>query len=196
MVKKHYEEVRGIGGNSTVFVDPRDLLQSLPLLPGSVFLDVGCGRGDHALAAASIVQPEGHVYAIDLWEDGIKTLRSNAQELEYKNLSAFIGNAAENIPVPDAEVDIVFMGVVLHDLVEAGMHHSVLSEISRVIKPTGTLAILEWKKNAEIPPGPPREIRLNPQDVINIVRSFDFIEQETSEWGQLHYSMTFTRSRS
>lgn len=194
MGKKSHEHFLGIGGNSAYFVDPSDLLHSLPLLPNSVFLDVGCGQGDYALAAASIVQPAGQVYAIDVWEDAIKTLRSNAQDLNYNNISAFTGNAAEKIPVPDAEVDVAFLGVVLHDLVEAGMHHGVLSEVFRVIKPAGMLAILEWKKDVEIPPGPPRGIRLNPQEVIEIVIPFGFIAQIPRAWDPFHYVMTFTRT--
>ena len=176
-----------MGGNSATFADPNEILSSLNLVSGKVFLDVGCGRGSYALAAAPIVNPDGKIYAIDLWDEGINELNSKAQELGYDNITAFIGNASENIPIPDHEVDLVFMGVVFHDMVEAGINAAVLAEITRVIKSNGTLAILEWKKDAVIPPGPPREIRLDSRQLDDLIIHSGFRSQNSQDWNEYLY---------
>jgi ubiquinone/menaquinone biosynthesis C-methylase UbiE len=102
-----------------------------------------------------------------------------------------VGDASEQIPVPKGEVDVVFLGVVLHDMVEAGIDAVVLAEITRVLKIDGILALLEWKKDAPLEPGPPREIRLEPKQLKAILLPYGFKLQKLKDWNDYHYLITF-----
>ena len=58
------------------------------------------------------------------------------------NITAVVGGAEETI-MCDACADIVFFGICLHDFQDPG---KVLENAKRMLKPSGILADLDWKK--------------------------------------------------
>jgi ubiquinone/menaquinone biosynthesis C-methylase UbiE len=182
----------GQGKSSYDLLDPGTLWAELDLAPGITFLDLGCGQGNYALAAATEIGPEGVVYAVDLWEEGIAALKNRAAKAGVTNLKALVA-AAGQIPIEAGSVDVGFMATVLHDLVEAGTATDALTEMTRVIKPGGRLAIVEFEK-VDGPPGPPRHIRLDPVEVENLVAPYGFRRQNTDKVGPYNYLITFIKS--
>jgi ubiquinone/menaquinone biosynthesis C-methylase UbiE len=181
----------GAGKSSFDLFDPGALWAELDLPKGITFLDLGSGQGNYALAAAEIIGPTGVVYAVDLWEEGIAALQERAAREGRANLKALLA-AAGKIPLTDISVDVGFMATVLHDLVEAGTGAGALKELARVVKPGGRLAIVEFEK-IDGPPGPPRHIRLDPEEVEKLVEPYGFYRQEIKKLGPYLYLITFKR---
>jgi len=179
----------GAGKSSYDLIDPGTLWAELNLPPGITFLDLGCGQGNYALAAADRVGPTGVVYAVDLWEEGIADLKERAARANHKPLVAPAGQ----VPIASLSVDVGFMATVLHDLVEAGTAAGALAEVARVLKPGGLLAIVEFDK-IDGPPGPPRHIRLDPAEVEALVAPYGFARQKTVKLGPYNYLITFVKS--
>ncbi|MGO8763437.1 MAG: class I SAM-dependent methyltransferase [Desulfobaccales bacterium] len=182
----------GAGKSSYDLIDPGVLWAGLDLAEGITFLDLGCGQGNYALAAAARIGPTGAVYAVDLWEEGIAALKERAAQEGRANLKALVAPAGQ-IPVADVSVDAGFMATVLHDLVEAGTAAGALAELARVIKPGGRLAIVEFEK-IDGPPGPPRHIRLEAGEVEALVAPYGFVRQKTVKLGPYNYLMTFVKA--
>ena len=88
-------------------------------------------------------------------------------------------------------IDLCLMATVLHDLVQDGTSHGALQEIKRVLRPGGTFAVLEFKK-IDGPPGPPKAIRLAPEEMERLVSPFGFKPEKTIECGDYHYVSLFT----
>ena len=84
------------------------------------------------------------------------------------------------------------MATVLHDLAEFAMADGALKEAHRVLKPGGTLAIVEFDK-VEGPPGPPLRIRLTPEEVENLVAPYGFQKTRTARVGPYNYLILFTK---
>jgi ubiquinone/menaquinone biosynthesis C-methylase UbiE len=185
-------EPPGAGKSSYDLIDPGSLWAELDLAQGITFLDLGCGQGNYALAAAARIGPAGAVYAVDLWEEGIAALKERAGREGRANLKALVAPAGR-IPVADASVDAGFMATVLHDLVEAGTAAGALAELARVIKPGGLLAIVEFEK-IDGPPGPPRHIRLEAGEVEALVAPYGFVRQKTVKLGPYNYLVTFVKA--
>ena len=143
----------GAGKSSFDLIDPGALWAELNLPQGITFLDLGCGQGNYALAAADLIGPAGVVYAVDLWEEGIAALKERAAREGRANLKALVAGAGQ-VPIESRCVDVGFMATVLHDLVEAGTAAGALAEVARVLKPGGLFAIVEFDK-IDGPPGPP-----------------------------------------
>ena len=80
----------------------------------------------------------------------------------------------------------------LHDLVEAGTAVAALTETARVLKPGGTLAIVEFDKVAG-PPGPPVAIRLAPEEVARLVTPYGFQETGGVRVGPYNYLIKFVK---
>jgi len=154
---------------------------------------VACGRGAYCLAASQIVGENGSIFAVDLWEEGIELLRAAAEEKGIGNINSFVSNAGEHIPVADHSIDVCLMATVLHDFVEDQIEKEVLHEIVRVVKPNGILAIMEFMK-IDGPPGPPRHIRLSPEQVDDMLTPFGFKQEHFADVGPYNYLLLYKKA--
>jgi ubiquinone/menaquinone biosynthesis C-methylase UbiE len=180
----------GAGKSSYDLIDPGALWAELHLPQGITFLDLGCGQGNYTLAVANLISP-GVVYAVDLWEEGIASLKERAAREGRANLRPLVAPAGR-VPLETGSVDVGFMATVLHDLVEAGTAAGALAELTRVLKPGGLLAVVEFDK-IDGPPGPPRHIRLDPAEVEALVAPYGFARQRTVKLGPYNYLITFLK---
>ena len=194
MTKHHETKPTGAGKNSFGLIDSAKFFQELDLKTGSTFLDVACGWGAYSLAASDIIGKDGQVYAVDLWEEGISSLRKEADSKGIQNLATFVSDVAQNIPVEDDCVDVCLMATVLHDLVADKVEQQVMKEILRVMKSESTLAIVEFYKK-EGPPGPPKRVRLSPEEVVKILSAYGFKQNRYTEVGPDNYLQIYTRPK-
>jgi ubiquinone/menaquinone biosynthesis C-methylase UbiE len=192
MTKLHETKPTGAGKNSFGLIDTAKFFQELDLKKGTTFLDVASGWGAYSLAASDIVGKDGQVYAVDLWEEGISSLRKEADSKGIQNLAAFVSDVAQNIPVEDDGVDVCLMATVLHDFVGDKVERQVMKEILRVMKPDGVLAIVEFYKK-EGPPGPPKRVRLSPEEVVEILSAYGFKQNRYTEVGPDNYLQIYKR---
>jgi ubiquinone/menaquinone biosynthesis C-methylase UbiE len=191
MTKHHETKPTGAGKNSFGLIDTAKFFQELDLKAGTTFLDVASGWGAYSLAASDIIGKDGQVYAVDLWEEGILSLRKEAGK-GIQNITTFVSDVAQNIPVENDCVDVCLMATVLHDFVADKVERQVMEEIVRVMKPNGVLAIVEFYKK-DGPPGPPRPIRLSPEEVVKIVSAFGFQLNRYTEVGPDNYLQIFIK---
>ena len=192
MNQHHETKPTGAGKSSFGLIDTAKFFRELDLKEGVTFLDVACGWGSYSLAASDIVGKEGRVYAVDLWEEGILNLRKEAASKGNRNLEAFVSDVSQNIPIENACVDVCLMATVLHDLVGDKVDQQAMKEVARVVKSEGILVIVEYKKK-EGPPGPPKPVRLSPQEVDTLVSAFGFRQKHLTEIGDNHYMQIFTK---
>lgn len=183
----------GAGKSSFELIDSAKFFRELDLKKGITFLDLACGWGIYALAVSEIIGQAGRVYAVDLWEEGISSLKNKAAAKGVQNITTLVSDVSHNIPIAPAIVDVCLMATVLHDFIGDHVERGVLKEIVRVIKPQGTLAVLEYKK-IDGPPGPPKSVRLTPQEVDEILLPYGFKEQRITEVGPDHYLQIFIKT--
>lgn len=109
---------------------------------GQTVLDVACGRGASALAAAKLVGPRGRVVGVDLAERMVEELQRDVDELKLTNLEVMVMDA-EDLRFPDAAFDRVLGGFCLFFFPRP---ERALAEMWRVLKPGGRLAVSTWDK--------------------------------------------------
>jgi len=153
----------GAGKSSYDLIDRPLFWNSLSLEPEMTVLDLGCGEGLYAREIADRMQAGGRLIAIDAWEAGVARINQWAQDPSC-TVETHVADAGSKLPVADQNVDLCLMATVLHDLVHDGSAQVALKEVSRVLKPSGILAIIEFKKQ-DGPPGPPRAVRLRLEEV-------------------------------
>jgi 2-polyprenyl-3-methyl-5-hydroxy-6-metoxy-1,4-benzoquinol methylase len=80
---------------------------------GETVLDLGSGAGADVLISARRVGPTGHAIGLDMTDEMLELAKRNAQEAGLDNVE-FRKGYIENIPLPDASVDIVISNCVLN----------------------------------------------------------------------------------
>jgi len=106
------------------------------LFPGEVVLDLGSGAGGDVLLAAARVLPGGRAIGLDMTDEMLDLARANAEAAGAGNVE-FLRGYLEDIPLPDASVDVAISNCVIN---LAADKHVVLAEAARVIRPGGRLA--------------------------------------------------------
>jgi SAM-dependent methyltransferase len=113
-----------------------------------VVLDVGCGRGLIAVAAARRV-PDGSVTGIDIWQErdlGGNTpdaIRANAEAAGVAERLIVDTGDARALPYPDASFDVVASMTAIHNIPDKAGRTAAIAEAWRVTKPGGQILIFD-----------------------------------------------------
>jgi ubiquinone/menaquinone biosynthesis C-methylase UbiE len=153
--------------------DPDVVFDSLALKSGDRFLDMGCGPGDYSIEASRVVSDSGIVYALDISQNMIEALRTEALAQGLINLKTIATDITQPLPIEDNCIDVCLMATVLHVPAVSKQIRTVFDEIHRVLKPDGRLAIIECKKE-DTSFGPPKSMRLSPDDIEHLITQSDF----------------------
>jgi len=153
--------------------DSKKVFDQLNLMDGQAFLDLGCGAGDYSLCAARQIGQSGHVYALDLLENTLNELKNEAVSEGLNNVHTMVADIFKPIAIPDKSVDVCMLATVLHSENVLEKTRILFSEIKRVLKPGGRLAIIECKKE-KMPFGPPVEFRVAPHELESNLYLYDF----------------------
>ena len=107
---------------------------------GERVLDVACGTGLAALAAAQAVGPTGRVLGVDLSGRMIDAARSRAEELDASN-AMFARMDAEDLDLSDAGFDVVLCAF---GLMYMPNPRQAVREMRRMLRPGGRMTIAVW----------------------------------------------------
>ena len=115
-------------GNPTALADLR---------AGEVVLDLGSGGGIDVLLSARRVGPTGKAYGLDMTDEMLALARRNQRKAGVTNVE-FLKGEIEDIPLPDASVDVIVSNCVINLSVDKDR---VLAEAFRVLRPGGRFAV-------------------------------------------------------
>jgi arsenite methyltransferase len=104
---------------------------------GETVLDLGSGAGADVLISARRVGPAGKAIGLDMTDEMLELARANAAQAGVENVE-FVKGYIEDIPLPDASVDVIVSNCVLN---LSGDKPKVLAEAARVLKPGGRFAV-------------------------------------------------------
>ena len=107
------------------------------LRAGERVLDLGSGGGIDVLLSARRVGPSGFAYGVDMTDDMLALARRNAAQAGAHNVE-FLRGHIEDVPLPDASVDVVISNCVINLSVDKP---AVLAEMFRVLVPGGRIGI-------------------------------------------------------
>jgi arsenite methyltransferase len=115
-------------GNPMMVADLRD---------GETVLDLGSGGGIDVLLSARRVGESGFAYGLDMTDEMLDLARANAARDGATNVE-FLKGVIEDIPLPDASVDVVISNCVINLSTDKP---TVLAEMFRVLKTGGRVGI-------------------------------------------------------
>lgn len=121
-----------------------EMIARAGLARGDRVLDVACGTGLAAFAAAAAVGPQGHVKGIDLSGEMVDVARNRALVDGVKNVS-FVRMDAECLELPDASFDAALCALGLMYIPDPAR---AVREMRRVVRPGGRIALAVWGQRA------------------------------------------------
>lgn len=124
-------------GNPTAVAD---------LKPGDVVLDLGSGGGIDVLLSARRVAPGGKAYGVDAVLEMLELARRNARSAGVSNVE-FLHGEIENIPLPEATVDVVISNCVINLSVDKP---AVFASTFQVLKPGGRIGVSDVVASDEL----------------------------------------------
>jgi SAM-dependent methyltransferase len=107
------------------------------LREGERVLDLGSGGGIDVLLSARRVGATGFVYGLDMTDEMLDLARANAARAGATNVE-FVKGHIEDVPLPDAAVDVVISNCVINLSVDKP---AVLAQMFRVLVPGGRIGI-------------------------------------------------------
>jgi ubiquinone/menaquinone biosynthesis C-methylase UbiE len=163
--------------------DAERILAEAGLTQGATMVDLGCGDGFFTIAAAKIVGPGGLIYAVDASPEAISALNSNLSASGLNNVRVAIADAETFIACEHC-ADLVLLANVLHDFEKP---LKVMANARTMLKPGGTLADLDWKKEPQQQHGPPFPKRLSQDEAAAIFTQAGFKTISRTLSGPFHY---------
>jgi len=107
------------------------------LHPGERVLDLGSGGGIDVLLSARRVGETGFAYGVDMTDEMLELARANQTRAGLINVE-FLKGTIENVPLPDASVDVVISNCVINLSTDKS---AVIAEMFRVLTPGGRIGI-------------------------------------------------------
>lgn len=114
-------------------------LKKMQLKPNSKFLDLGCGEGRHCFGA--YMSEEIDVFGFDMSLSDVGKAKENFDQFNENTStkSCNFGVAdAKKLPFKDNTFDFIICSEVLEHIID---YQSAISEINRILKPEGKLAV-------------------------------------------------------
>lgn len=118
-----------------------------PLATGERVVDLGAGAGFDCFVAALAVGPRGRVVGIDMTPEMLHKSRETARQVGLDNIE-FREGLIEDVPVDDGWADVVISNGVLNLVADKP---GAMREISRILRPGGTLAFADIAVGRAVP---------------------------------------------
>jgi ubiquinone/menaquinone biosynthesis C-methylase UbiE len=165
-------------------IPPFPTLDKLGLSSTDIVADIGCGIGYFTIPAAGMVNSENKVYALDTSDQMLEEVKKRMSAANATNIIA-IKTSEYDLKLLDESVTFALLVNVLHEIEDKVQF---ITEVRRILKPEGKIAIIEWEKeNKEM--GPPKDHRIGKDETASLLKSFGMIAGGTIQLANVFYGL-------
>ncbi|MCF6147102.1 MAG: class I SAM-dependent methyltransferase [Candidatus Kuenenia sp.] len=150
---------------------PELILDALEIEKGQIIADIGAGSGYLTTKLLKRTGPAGIVYAVDIQQEMLDHIKNRLSTSDAEIVRLVLGNMDDPL-LPENTIDTAILLSTYHEIA-----HPVdfMKKVKSSLKPGGRIAIIEFGK--ESPIGPPLNVRLPEELVINELKQAGFVLQ-------------------
>jgi len=136
------------------FLHPEEIAKQLNIKKWMKIADFGCGSGYFSLSLAKRLGHDGRVYAFDIMETALESVRSRAKIQGFFNIETLRCDLEQpkSTGLAEESVDLVLIANILF---QSQKKLDIIKEGTRILKQGGEMAIIDWNPNQ--PVGPAKE---------------------------------------
>jgi ubiquinone/menaquinone biosynthesis C-methylase UbiE len=120
-------------------MQPERLMDSLGVKPGMIIGEAGAGRGYFTFWLSKRVGETGKVYANDIDEGVLRSIRNRCNREGIENIETIVGEVEDPL-FPQHQMDMVVMMYVFHDLEKPV---AFMKNVKRALKPGAHVGIID-----------------------------------------------------
>jgi arsenite methyltransferase len=148
---------------------PREVLHALGLRPGETIADIGAGSGYFTFHLARQVGAQGKIYAVDVSPDMIRHINRRIRDAKANNIVSVLAEPDDPLLL-EQSVDRFFVCNVWHHVENQTKY---LSLMKKMLKQDGEVIMIDFHQ-ADIPVGPPPQMKIAREEVIKQMESHGF----------------------
>jgi ubiquinone/menaquinone biosynthesis C-methylase UbiE len=163
-----------------------DFLDLVRSLRWRTCADIGCGIGFYTLPMAEQWRNSRRIIAVDRSTPALEELDKRIEDLELRNVR-IQQSVSDRIPIEDASIDLVNLGNVYHEIKG---RLNFLKEVFRILKPGGTVLLIDWDPEEDLGVGPPVSRRIPRRQVLQDLEFAGFGSVRNHHAFAGHYTLT------
>ena len=173
------------------FLNPDKIVFEFNIRQGMSIADFGCGSGYFTILAAQKVGSNGRVFALDVQESSLDSVRTKAKAAGVSNIETIRANleVLGSSGLGDDSQDMVLIANVLF---QSSKKENIFNEAHRVLKKDAQLVIVDWMRGSG-GFGPPDNLRTDDIAMESLVASAGFTFIKKIDAGKFHYGLIFKK---
>lgn len=124
---------------------PDKVVAEMELKNGDMVADIGVGTGFFARRIAKQVAPDGKVYGVDIQPEMLEFLKEYCAKEGIENVVPVLGDP-DDPKLPDNTLDWIILVDTYHEFEDPA---AMLAKMAKALKPTGKVALLEYRLDGE-----------------------------------------------
>ncbi|MEI7777102.1 MAG: class I SAM-dependent methyltransferase [bacterium] len=171
-----------------MFVSPKKITEQSFVDVNMKIADVGCGTGHHTFDLAEAVGPSGRVYAIDVQEDLLMTLKRESDRRKLNNVIIILADAEKNTGIESNSLDRVFFS---NSFFQFEDKEGAVMEAKRLLRRGGRIVVVDWLSSFNHL-GPHPDNVFGKEAAVKLFLKNDFqLDKELTAVGDYHYGLIF-----
>lgn len=177
-----------------IFSNPLKVVNQLDVVGGQHVADLGAGSGAYSIALAERFKNnrDTKIFAVDVQQELLSRIESEAKNRDIDNIYTIWGNIEEpkGTRLRDASID---MAIIANTLFQIEDKQGVILEAKRILKPEGKLVIVDWSESfGNI--GPKSEHVINVSTAKLLCTNAGFIFRKDLNVGEHHYGFVMLQN--
>ena len=166
------------------------IVKAANIQTGMDIADIGAGTGFYTRLFASAVGPEGKVYAVDIAENFIDEIVSQAEEAGMNNVIGIV-NSQKETGLKAGSIDLAFVCDTYHHF---EYPRTMLRSIFHALRQGGSLIVIDFRKIKGISSTwVMSHTRANRETVIREIESEGFVLTEDQDFMKTNFYLRFRR---